>query len=266
MPSFWPSADPFCVTYYELCRELMSRAPEVVVRGKKTKEIIASAFTIDPQQPLSGRAGFSDKFALTETLQVITGRGDIRQLSSIAPQFASMAPSYVTYGPRAAWQLQVIYEKLLADPLTRQAILQIYQPEDLYKPYPECPCTMSLQFLVRPDGEGNLRLHLIATMRSNDIWYGTPTDVFMFTFLQRQMAASLEMLVGDYTHQAGSLHVYEEHWDKLEAHLEINSAIENPPKLGLHLREYPWDVVRAKAHEVLDGERDGKTWIEGLKL
>lgn len=265
MPSFWPSADPFYVTYYELCRDLMSRAPEVVVRGKKTKELIASGFTVDPQQPLTGRAGFSDKFALTETLQVITGRGDIRQLAQIAPQFASMAPSYVTYGPRAAWQLQVIHDKLKADPLTRQAILQIYQPEDLYKPYPECPCTMSLQFLARPFQE-EIRLHLIATMRSNDIWFGTPTDVFMFTFLQRQMAASLGMLVGDYTHQAGSLHVYEEHWDKLEAHLEINSAMPAPPRLGLHLRPYGWDIVRVKASEVLEGERPGSTWIEGLKL
>lgn len=266
MPSNFQPAESFYLLYYDLCRRLMKDGDEVIVRGKKTKELLGCMFVINPMAAHSGRHGFSDKFALTETLQVITGRGDIRQLADIAPQFPAMAPSYVTYGPRAAWQLQAVYDKLREDPFSRQAIVQIYQPEDLLKQYPETPCTISLQFLARPTSDGHMRLNLIATMRSNDIWYGTPIDVFMFTFLQRQMAASLEMGYGDYVHQAGSLHVYEEHWDKLEAHLEVNYNMEEPEELGVHLRPYAWNIVRVKASEVLNGERPGSTWIQGLKL
>jgi hypothetical protein len=262
--SYRPS-EPFHQVYYALCKHLMSpKAQDVEVRGLKTKEMIGANFICDPHYPMTGRAGFSDIFALTETLQVVSGRGDMRQLKSLAPQFEKMAPTYVTYGPRIASQLQRVYEKLRDDPLSRQAVIVVYQGEDLYKSYPETPCTLTLQFLAREDWDGKMRLNLVATMRSNDVWYGTPTDVFMFTFIQRQMAASLEMLCGDYVHQAGSIHVYQEHWDKVEAHLETNYNMQSPEPLGLHLRPYPWEVVREKAAKWLDGEIKASTWVEGL--
>lgn len=260
-PSGWQPAEPFDLTYRDLCSRVMD-GPEVEVRGLRTHELFGGSFTFDPMRPLSGRPGFSIRFALTETLQVIHGRGDIRQLAELAPQFPSMAPSYVTYGPRAAWQLQAVYDKLHLDLESRQAIVQIYQPEDLHKGYPDCPCTMSLQFLVRPDLEGELRLHLICTMRSNDIWFGTPIDVFMFTFLQRQMAASLRIKVGSYVHQAGSLHVYEQHYDKVRAMLAAPLPAEQPEVQPYP--SYPWAKVRLKAGEWLDGKIQATKWTREM--
>lgn len=256
-PNSWQPAEPFDTLYHELCRQVMD-ADDVQVRGLNTKELFATRFSIDPMRPLCQRPGFSNRFALTETLQVIHGRGDVRQLAELAPAFPSMAPSYVTYGPRAAWQLQSVYNLLLNDLSSRQAIVQIYQPEDLHKGYPDCPCTMSLQFLVRPDLEGEFRLHLVTTMRSNDIWFGTPIDVFMFTFLQRQMAASLRVKCGHYTHQAGSLHVYEQHWDKVRTMLGTSRHFDSfqiPP-----YPEYEWKKVREKAGEWLDGKISAGKW------
>lgn len=239
-------------------------APEVVVRGRRTRELIGGFFTFDPIYPICTRPGFSARFALTETLQVITGRGDLRQLAQLAPKFPSMAPSYVTYGPRVAWQLQSVYELLWDDPTSRQAIVQVYQPEDLHKSYPDCPCTMSLQFLLREDQEGVLRLHLIVTMRSNDIWFGTPIDVFMFTFLQRQMAASLRVSVGEYVHQAGSLHVYEEHWDQI---YQLLGEHREPSRVAmLPYPPLPWSRVRESAGRWLDGGLNGVLWEAGLDL
>lgn len=258
----WQPPEPFDLLYRELCARVMD-GPEVEVRGLKTHELIAMNFTIDPMRPLSGRLGFSVRFALTETLQVIHGRGDVRQLAELAPQFPSMAPSYVTYGPRAAWQLQAVHDKLRGDLESRQAIVQIYQPEDLHKGYPDCPCTMSLQFLVRSDSEGELRLHLIATMRSNDIWFGTPTDVFMFTFLQRQMAASLRLKTGSYHHQAGSFHVYEQHYDKVRMMLGT-PPLGNPQPEIQPYPNYDWTKVRLKAGEWLDGKIDATKWTREI--
>ena len=46
-------------------------------------------------------------------------------------------------------------------------------------------------------------------MRSNDIWTGFPYDVFSFTAFQTMLAFKLNVGIGEYTHIAGSLHLYE---------------------------------------------------------
>ena len=71
------------------------------------------------------------------------------------------------------------------------------------KPTKDTPCTVSLQFLIRDN-----KLHLTVYMRSNDIWLGFPYDVFSFTCMQIKMAMELGYDVGEYTHIAGSLHLY----------------------------------------------------------
>lgn len=89
-----------------------------------------------------------------------------------------------------------------ADPNTRQAIVHIKDASNV--PTKDTPCTLTLQFFVR---EG--KLHLIVNMRSNDIWFGLPYDMFSFTCLQQLMAMELHIPVGTYTHIAGSLHLYQ---------------------------------------------------------
>jgi thymidylate synthase len=51
-------------------------------------------------------------------------------------------------------------------------------------------------------------------MRSNDIWLGVPYDYFVFTSLQTKMAMELGVDVGEYTHFAGSLHLYKRDLDR----------------------------------------------------
>lgn len=254
------ASDPFPVVYKRLCQELLIRE-EVEVRGIKTREAIGMMFRADPLFPEPDRPQFSKEFALTETLQVVTGRGDLGQLSKIAPRFKDMAPSYVTYGPRIAWQLKQVFQKLSVDRTSRQSLVQVHTPDDLFKSYPETPCTLSLQFLVRHD-----RLHLITTMRSNDVWFGTPTDVFMFTFFQRHMARALDCDLGIYQHQAGSFHVYEEHYDKL---LAVGNKLGSMPEV----RNSQWEDLIKDAHMWLDyrrgdrlnpGSDQGLAWEEYL--
>ena len=82
--------------------------------------------------------------------------------------------------------------------------LPIYEPRDIDGARKEVPCTIGLQFLVRAG-----RLHVIASMRSNDAVKGFAHDVFAFTMIQELVARTLDMDVGSYVHDVGSLHLYE---------------------------------------------------------
>jgi len=48
-------------------------------------------------------------------------------------------------------------------------------------------------------------------MRSNDVVWGLPYDVFLFTMLQEMLAQTLDLELGSYIHVAGSFHLYERH-------------------------------------------------------
>lgn len=109
-------------------------------------------------------------------------------------------------------QWEFVKDTLRKDLSSRQAIMHIKEPRDLrVNPTKDLNCTISLQFLVR-----DLKLHLITTMRSNDIWLGLPYDVFNFTCMQIQMAMELGLNIGHYHHNAGSLHLYRKDVDKLK--------------------------------------------------
>jgi thymidylate synthase len=62
-------------------------------------------------------------------------------------------------------------------------------------------------------------LHLVAHMRSNDVYKGLPHDVFCFTMLQEVAARSLGVELGHYSHSVGSLHLYKDDASKAERYL-----------------------------------------------
>jgi thymidylate synthase len=93
---------------------------------------------------------------------------------------------------------------LQKSPTSRRALIQIFNAEDNATRYKEVPCTTTLQFLLRDD-----RLHLIATMRSNDAYLGLPHDIFCFTMLQEFVARILKADLGSYRHYVGSMHLYD---------------------------------------------------------
>nr|DAV98541.1 MAG TPA: hypothetical protein [Caudoviricetes sp.] len=104
-------------------------------------------------------------------------------------------------------QWEYVKNLLKADPNSRQAVIHIKNPMD-YKTK-DTPCTVCLQFFIR---EG--KLFLTTYMRSNDVWFGFPYDVFNFTCFQIRMAMELGVGIGSYTHIAGSLHLYQRDLDK----------------------------------------------------
>lgn len=117
------------------------------------------------------------------------------------------------YGPKLKQSLVDVRRLLRDDPSSRQAVSAIWSP-GIPKNSLDVPCTVALQFYN--DGRMDKpSLGCLATMRSNDINWGTPYDVAAFATIQCAIAGSLGWDVGRYCHSAGSLHVYVDNAPKL---------------------------------------------------
>lgn len=108
-------------------------------------------------------------------------------------------------------QWDMVRELLRREPNSRQAVIHIKEPRNIIdNPTKDLNCTIALQFILR-----NGKLDMITTMRSNDVWLGLPYDVFNFTCMQIQMAMELDVGIGKYYHNVGSLHLYKRDVEKL---------------------------------------------------
>ena len=187
-------------------------------RDGGTKELLGyTARLLDPRAHflLNPVRRLSPSYAAAETLWYLSGVKDISLVVAYAPQYTRFAPdgfAHGAYGHRMGGpnliHIHEIVEMLMRKPDSRQAVLAIWHPDDLAIAIEgsckDIPCTLSLQFLLR-----DRKLHLRATMRSNDIWLGLPYDIFAFTTIQMIVADLLGVGYGWYEHSAGSLHVYE---------------------------------------------------------
>ena len=70
------------------------------------------------------------------------------------------------------------------------------------------------------------KLNMHVYMRSNDIVWGTPYDVFVFTTIQKVFANTLGIPVGKYYHTATSLHMYERDFEKCREYIGLCEPIE----------------------------------------
>lgn len=218
-------------TYDELQRAVLGKLsadPDHVSRprGMAVREVLSAHLELkDPRARLSlspvRAANYS--FATGEFLWYLRGAEDLASLTYYNPRMAEFSDDGVTlnsaYGKRlrGTTQWANVVDELLRDPDSRRAVMTILSPEDVARAVTvgtkDVPCTLSLQFFVRA---GLLSLHV--TMRSNDAVWGLCNDLFSFTLLQETMlldlrAAGADVELGPYYHSAGSLHLYERHFD-----------------------------------------------------
>lgn len=190
----------------------------VASRGLPTRELTGVTLEFpDPTTPLLplgvGR-GVNARLAAVEALQFISGTFDGDLIRRAAPGYADVLVrpddlAYGAYGPRVRRQLDAVISELHGSPTTRRAVVAIWREDDLTHDG-DRPCTVALQFLLRPRAATNeLELRMVVTMRSQDVWLGVPYDVFMFSQLQLSLAHHLGVAVGRYTHHVGSLHLYD---------------------------------------------------------
>lgn len=146
------------------------------------------------------------------------------------------------YGDRLfSWrginQVNNVIELLGRNVTTRRAVIQLFDASDIAQRFASAPCTCTLQFLAREE-----RLHMFVSMRSNDAFLGLPHDIFAFTMLQELVARSTGLELGEYRHCAGSLHLYERHFNAAQQYLNEGwqDLLPMPPMpLG-----DPWTSVR----------------------
>lgn len=203
--------------YKTLIDTVLDQGDKVSPRGQDTREVLG--FILRVQDPtnnvLTGvRKGFSRGIAAAEAAQLVGGVSDPALMVRVSKNFASFLDSgsfHGAYGPRIKTQLPEVVRRLTDDPSSRQAIVQIWRPQDdLWGTTRDLPCTLGFQFFIR-----NEKLVMIGRMRSNDVMWGVPYDIFQFTQLQLTVANALSIGVGEYVHQVGSMHIYERDIDKL---------------------------------------------------
>jgi len=245
--------------YGKLVNFIMDEGEVSQPRGTKTKELINARILVrDPQDRLiySPARKMNIGFAIADWLQIMTGNDELDFLTHYAQNMKDFAdpadPSKVggAYGPRIklpeGTQVQSVINKLQADPDSRQAVITIYDGRiDMRAKAHIVPCTLSLQFLIR-----NKKLHCIATMRSNDVVWGLTYDIFMFTMIQEYIARQLGLELGDYHHNAGSLHLY------VDRDKELVKALEASTRVNMKMAPMPKEINIQKLYEAFLEARD----------
>lgn len=138
-----------------------------------------------------------------------------------------------------------LIELLKKEPFSRRAVLDIYESDNGSDYFAkDVACVSTAQFLIR-----NNKLDVIVNMRSNDLIWGLPYDIYLFTMLQELLSLELNVELGKYYHNVGSMHIYDRHLDLAKEMLEENNTystqnlkMDNPKELNTFL-EYE-NIIR----------------------
>lgn len=221
MTDVWPS-HVFDVLY---------KGREVSPRGKRTLELPMYTVQVDMRRPvlLVPERKLSYQFMAAEAHWILSGSNRVDGLApwskgDSVSRFSDDGETFFgAYGPKVLGQLDHVVAKLVEDADSRQAVLTIWRENP--PPTKDVPCTVAMAFSIRapsPTYVGAPRRLLEASvfMRSNDVWLGTPYDVFSFSMVGHLVCARLNAALrpddlvtpGPLRLCAASSHLYEENW------------------------------------------------------
>lgn len=155
-------------------------------------------------------------FHIAEVVWILSGINDVRPLAPFNRRYHDYANNNIVlgaYGHRwqnhfAVDQISGVIDKLRTDPETRQAVLQMWDPNcDLYDTgQRDRPCNIAVTFRTRLD-----ELDMTVHNRSNDlVWGALGANVVHFTYIQEMIATAAGLNVGRYYVMTNNLHVYTE--------------------------------------------------------
>lgn len=243
--------------------DLMTEGNIEFPRDMETREFVPAVFQID--NPLSRMLSLKTRkanpfYGMIETLWYMNGDDSVAPLAHYNKAMLSFTDDGTTlqgaYGARLIKQRNeldksqfgLVYDKLKADPSSRQAVMVIWDPWRDHKFTKDVPCTVNFMFTIRQN-----KLNMTTIMRSNDIIWGATYDVFSFTMFQEFLARKLGVGVGTYTHLANSFHVYKRHYDMAWDMIKDNT----PAVLMPEMPETSWSMFNdlyAFEHKVRLGE------------
>lgn len=206
---------------------------ECAPRGKKVREFLNYSFEIrNPMDNLvySKFRGLSPKYLAREYSWYNNNPTlDVNDASKVGKAWLDLADNgeinsnygyylFKTKEPNQELNLWDSTVKILKDdPDSRKALIQLPIIQSGSRFEKDTICTSSLHFFIR-----NNKLNLIVYMRSNDEIFGTPIDIFQFTMWQIRMANELNIELGSYYHNVGSMHLYEPHWIENNVNFDIS--------------------------------------------
>ena len=216
-----------------LIRDVM-QGDLVAPRGKATLELPQSTIAVSTLQPvltLETRK-LNYRFMAAEALWILSGRNTLEELTEINPRMVEFSDDGVTlagaYGPPFRAQVDYVVDKLIEDRSSRQAGLTIWKPNPPVSK--DIPCTVAIWFQLR---QGKLNTHVF--MRSNDVWLGTPYDLFTFSmmgwYVVNKLRLRLEddlLLPGALYLTAASHHLYLEHLASVNEVLQAHRVADRP--------------------------------------
>lgn len=152
-------------------------------------------------------------FHLAEGIWMLAGRNDTKYLTQYVASMANFSDEGLTfnaaYGHRMRKhfgfdQLELAVKTLRDNHDSRQAIIQLWDPVDLYKVTKDKACNMSMDLKIR-NGLLNMRVN----NRSNDIVWGMlGANVVHFSFIQEYIAAAVGVGMGYLQMDSHAAHVY----------------------------------------------------------
>ncbi|QYR22435.1 thymidylate synthase [Paenibacillus sp. sptzw28] len=114
-------------------------------------------------------------------------------------------------------QVHHLIDQLITNPASRRHVISLWDVDELDQ-MELYPCVWNNQWLVK---EG--KLHLIVSVRSNDIGLGNPFNVFQYYVLQRMVSQVTGHQLGTLTFNINDAHVYERHIDHLKEQITRES-------------------------------------------
>lgn len=247
--------------YPRLLAHVLERGRPRVSRGLKTLDAGVLTLRIHyatESLPLGVGRNVSRAIAAAEALQLVGGFSAPELLPASFDRFQEDDGTFWgAYGVRSAGQVAAALAKVRADPGTRQAVITLWDPDrDNVAGKRDYPCTLTLVF----NRDGRF-LNITSVMRSQDVWLGTPYDLFQFGQLLQTAATSLELEVGQHVHITLSTHLYDRNiTDALRLVDDWNPQApadrEWQPR-GIGVPGQPWDVIAQRASmlraHVVDG-------------
>jgi thymidylate synthase len=166
-----------------------------------------------------GRA-INPYLAVLEACWVLAGRDDVATLAFVVERYRAYSDDGETlfgaYGRRLRLsfgfdQIENAARRLRTDSSSRRVFLSIASPEDGRSASLDVPCNISVMFRRRT---GSLDMTVIS--RSNDVIFGLPYDLFVFSTIHSHVAALVGAPLGRHLHITNSMHLYERNRDLAE--------------------------------------------------
>lgn len=230
----------------------IQNAPEYILspRGQKCKEITNVIITIkNPNFNLYKNKirSSKEKYISAELLWYFSGSNTIEFISQYAKMWDKLknddgtvnsAYGYLLFNEKnkhGFTQYEWALKSLINDKDTRQALMHFNNSSHQFFENKDQVCTLTGLFQIR-----NNKLNFTINMRSNDAILGFMTDFAFFNILHQQMYRHLlkyypDLEMGEYTHIANSIHIYETHFSLVDEMIKYDFITEALPLLDENL-------------------------------